>query len=154
MAFVAWGLRMSLSSMAFLPSCSVHAAPFGVLVQHRHAVDDPAEDEDPERDDRDRDDDLAERGDVPVGHVPVEGDERDVEAVQDDAADGHAAGPSRERRALGPHREGEEEGWQEDEAEHLERVPRPPARQEEVPPTAPREALEADEEVGEEDDGA
>src|ERR1035441_10751348 len=89
--------------------------------------------------------------DVAVRDVPVEGDERDVEAVEDHAENREDAGDPGQPRALSPRRISEHERRQEDEAEHLEEIPGAPAGREKVEAAARNQALQPDEEVREKD---
>src|ERR1039457_3196673 len=153
-AFTVYGLRSSCSFMDLSPLSSLGAAPVGVFVHHRHAIHDPAEDQDADRHDRESRDDLTGARDVAVRDVPVEGDERNVEAVEDHAKDREDAGDPGQPRARTPRRVSEHERRQEDEAEHLEEIPGAPAGREKVEASARNQALQPDEEVREKDDRA
>src|SRR3989304_681459 len=120
-----------------------------VLPEHGHAVHDPAEGEEPEGDDGEGSEDLDPAGDIPVRDVPVEGDERNVQPVENDPKDAaRRRGPDEPPIPL-PDPVGEEEAGQEDEPDRLHQEPAAQGGVQEVPVASVGAAEQLQEEVGE-----
>ena len=103
-----------------------------MLREGGHPFDNPAIDEDLDGDDGDDDHELPPVEELAVGQVPVEGDQRDVEPI-DDHPDDRPKGPEpHEGHVLPLDRDRQEEAREENEAQELGEEPVAPRGAQEV----------------------